>query len=103
MPASCAAAVELPASADVAVVFLGLPAAAESEGYDREHIDLPAAQLELLEDVLEVNSNTVVVLSNGSVVALPFADRVPAILCSGRPAGERPPTCSTARSTRRAS
>ncbi|WP_137845486.1 glycoside hydrolase family 3 C-terminal domain-containing protein [Microbacterium sp. 2FI] len=75
-----AAAVELAAAQDVAVVFLGLPAAAESEGYDREHIDLPAVQLELLDAVLAVNPNTVVVLSNGSVVALPFADRVPAIL-----------------------
>lgn len=73
-------AVALAAANDVAVVLLGLPAAAESEGYDREHIDLPAVQLELLDAVLEVNPNTVVVLSNGSVVALPFADRVPAIL-----------------------
>ncbi|WP_336706049.1 glycoside hydrolase family 3 C-terminal domain-containing protein [Oerskovia sp. USHLN155] len=73
-------AVALAADSDVAVVFLGLPAAAESEGYDREHIDLPAEQLELLDAVLEVNPRTVVVLSNGSVVALPFADRVPAIL-----------------------
>ena len=73
-------AVALAAKCDVAVVLLGLPAAAESEGYDREHIDLPAVQLELLDAVLEANPNTVVVLSNGSVVALPFADRVPAIL-----------------------
>ncbi|MFF3064499.1 glycoside hydrolase family 3 C-terminal domain-containing protein [Oerskovia sp. NPDC057915] len=75
-----AGAVALAAASDVAVVFLGLPAAAESEGYDREHIDLPAVQLELLDAVLEVNPRTVVVLSNGSVVALPFADRVPAIV-----------------------
>jgi beta-glucosidase len=75
-----AAAVELAGSKDIAVVFLGLPEAAESEGYDREHIDLPADQLALLDEVLAVNPNTVVVLSNGSVVALPFADRVPAIL-----------------------
>ena len=73
-------AAALAAKNDVAVVFLGLPAAAESEGYDREHIDLPAVQLELLDAVLEANPNTVVVLSNGSVVALPFAGRVPAIL-----------------------
>ncbi|QDW62985.1 glycoside hydrolase family 3 C-terminal domain-containing protein [Oerskovia sp. KBS0722] len=73
-------AVALAADRDVAIVFLGLPAAAESEGYDREHIDLPAVQLELLDAVLEANPRTVVVLSNGSVVALPFADRVPAIL-----------------------
>jgi len=66
--------------ADVAVVFLGVPAAEESEGFDRTHIDLPAAQLALLDAVLEANPRTVVVLSNGGVVSLPFADRVPAIL-----------------------
>ncbi|WP_091229984.1 glycoside hydrolase family 3 C-terminal domain-containing protein [Microbacterium sp. 3J1] len=68
------------AGADVAVVFLGLPAAEESEGFDREHIDLPAEQLAVLDAVLEANPRTVVVLSNGGVVALPFADRVPAIV-----------------------
>ncbi|WP_217181643.1 glycoside hydrolase family 3 C-terminal domain-containing protein [Streptomyces sp. AC495_CC817] len=73
-------AVRVAASVDVAVVFLGLPAAAESEGFDREHIDLPAAQLALLDEVLAVNPRTVVVLSNGGVVALPFVDRVPAIV-----------------------
>lgn len=67
-------------AADVAVVFLGLPAAEESEGFDREHIDLPAAQLAVLDAVIEANPATVVVLSNGGVVALPFADRVPAIV-----------------------
>jgi beta-glucosidase len=73
-------AVALAAANDVAVVFLGLPEADESEGFDREHLDLPAVQLDLLDAVLAANPNTVVVLSNGSVVALPFADRVPAIL-----------------------
>lgn len=75
-----AEAAELAASRDVAVVFLGLTDAEESEGFDRTHIDLPAAQLALLDAVLEVNANVVVVLSGGSVVALPFADRVPAIV-----------------------
>ncbi|MCP1428903.1 beta-glucosidase [Microbacterium foliorum] len=73
-------AVAAASAADVAVVFLGLPAAEESEGFDREHIDLPAAQLAVLDAVIESNPATVVVLSNGGVVALPFADRVPAIL-----------------------
>ncbi|MDR2999061.1 MAG: glycoside hydrolase family 3 C-terminal domain-containing protein, partial [Microbacterium sp.] len=67
-------------AAEVAVVFLGLPASQESEGFDRDHIDLPAEQLALLDAVLAANPNTVVVLSNGGVVALPFADRVPAIV-----------------------
>ncbi|MFK4808288.1 glycoside hydrolase family 3 C-terminal domain-containing protein [Microbacterium sp. ZW CA_36] len=75
-----AEAVAAASAADVAVVFLGLPARLESEGYDRDDIDLPAAQLALLDAVLAANANTVVVLSNGGVVALPFADRVPAIL-----------------------
>ncbi|MBV2155053.1 glycoside hydrolase family 3 C-terminal domain-containing protein [Kitasatospora sp. SUK 42] len=73
-------AVATAAGADVVVLFLGLPARLESEGYDREDIDLPAVQTELLDAVLDANPNTVVVLSNGGVVALPFADRVPAIL-----------------------
>lgn len=75
-----AEAVAVASAADVAVVFLGLPAAEESEGFDREHIDLPAAQLEVLDAVIAANPTTVVVLSNGGVVALPFAERVPAIV-----------------------
>lgn len=75
-----AEAVDAAGSADVAVLFLGLPAAEESEGFDREHIDLPAAQLAVLDAVLEANPRVVVVLSNGGVVALPFADRVPTIV-----------------------
>ena len=73
-------AVALAASRDVAVVFLGLTDAEESEGFDREHIDLAAHQLALLDAVVAANPRTVVVLSNGAVVALPFANRVPAIL-----------------------
>lgn len=75
-----AEAVSVARTADVAVLFLGLPAAQESEGFDRDHIDLPAEQLAVLDAVLEVNPRVVVVLSNGGVVALPFADRVPAII-----------------------
>ncbi|MBK7821359.1 MAG: glycoside hydrolase family 3 C-terminal domain-containing protein [Tessaracoccus sp.] len=73
-------AVTVAGSADVVVVFLGVPAVEESEGFDRTHIDLPAAQLELLDAVVAANANVVVVLSNGGVVALPFVEKVPAIL-----------------------
>ncbi|MCI1675603.1 MAG: glycoside hydrolase family 3 C-terminal domain-containing protein [Ancrocorticia sp.] len=66
--------------ADVAIVFLGLPPEDESEGYDRTSIDLPAGQLAVLEAVRAANQNTVVVLSNGGVVALPFRDDVAAIV-----------------------
>ncbi len=73
-------AVAAAVAADVAVVFLGLPASTESEGYDRDDIDLPSQQLDLIDAIVDANPNTVVVLSNGGVVALPFAVKVPAIL-----------------------
>lgn len=73
-------AVAVAAGAETVVVFLGLPARDESEGFDRTHIDLPADQLELLDAVIDANPRTVVVLSHGGVVALPFRDRVGAIV-----------------------
>ena len=73
-------AVAVAADAEKVVLFLGVPASEESEGFDREHINLPAVQLELLDAVVAANPNVVVVLSNGGVVALPFADNVPAII-----------------------
>lgn len=73
-------AVAVAAGADVAVMFLGLPDTAESEGFDRETIDLPEDQLALLAAVRHVMPRTVVVLSHGGVVAMPFADTVPTIV-----------------------
>ncbi len=67
--------------ADVALLFVGLPEGAESEGFDRTHLDLPAAQLDLIAAVAAANRNTVVILTNGGVVSLePWHDSVPAIL-----------------------
>jgi beta-glucosidase len=63
-----AEAVEVARGADVAVLFLGLPASAESEGFDRQHMLLPATQTALLAAVAEVNARVVVVLANGSTV-----------------------------------
>ncbi len=73
-------AVQAAATAEAVVVFLGLPDSEESEGFDREHLRLPDQQLELLDAVLEANPRTVVVLTHGSVVELPFVGRVPAVL-----------------------
>ena len=75
-----AEAVALARTAGTVALFLGLPAADESEGFDRPHLDLPENQLEALEAIAAVNPRVVVVLSNGSVVRLPWADRVPAVL-----------------------
>jgi beta-glucosidase len=74
-------AVAAASAADVALLFIGLPANLESEGWDRHDIELPPEQLELVDRVLAANPKTVVVLSNGGVVRLaPFAERAPAIL-----------------------
>jgi beta-glucosidase len=74
-------AVAVASSADVVLVFLGLTAPQESEGFDRTNIDLPGDQLALLDEVLTANDNVVVVLSHGGVVELSrFAGRVPAIV-----------------------
>ncbi|MET0741381.1 MAG: glycoside hydrolase family 3 C-terminal domain-containing protein [Candidatus Nanopelagicales bacterium] len=77
--------------ADTVVVFLGLPASAESEGFDRSHMELPANQLELLDAIAAVNERVVVVLANGSAVRVAdWKDRTSAILecwLSGQAAG----------------
>lgn len=73
-------AVEAAREADVAVLFLGLPDAFESEGYDRTHMRLPACQLHLLDEVAQVQKKLVVVLHNGAPVEMPWADKVGAIL-----------------------
>jgi hypothetical protein len=67
--------------ADVAVVFVGLYEKDQSEGFDRTHLDLPAAHVALIEAAAAVAERTVVVLSNGGVVSLePWHDRVDAIV-----------------------
>ncbi len=63
-----AEALEVAAGAEVVLVFLGLPPSYESEGWDREHMNLPALQIELLEQIAAVNPHVVVVLSNGAAV-----------------------------------
>jgi beta-glucosidase-like glycosyl hydrolase len=61
-------AVALAGRSDVVLLFLGLPDQDESEGFDRTHIELPAAQRELLAAVATVQPAIAVLLSNGAVV-----------------------------------
>lgn len=68
-------------AADDVVVFLGLPGEDESEGFDREHLELPAVQTALLEAVVATGARVTVVLSNGGVVRVSgWAERVAAIV-----------------------
>ncbi|RMI09357.1 glycoside hydrolase family 3 C-terminal domain-containing protein [Cellulomonas triticagri] len=75
-----AEAVAAAQGADVALLFLGLDEIAESEGLDREHLRLHAAQTELLEAVAAVNPNVVVVLSAGGVVEMPWLGATKAVV-----------------------
>lgn len=73
-------AVALAASADVALVYVGLDELAESEGLDRPHMRLPEGQDRLIEAVVAANPRTVLVLTGGASVEMPWADSVPALV-----------------------
>ncbi|MDE6052924.1 MAG: glycoside hydrolase family 3 C-terminal domain-containing protein, partial [Lachnospiraceae bacterium] len=67
-------------TADKVVIFAGLPESFESEGLDRKDIDMPQNQNALIRAVADVQPNTIVVLHNGSPVAMPWRDSVAAIM-----------------------
>jgi len=73
-------AIALAKEVDVCVLFVGLPPAYESEGYDRTHMRMPEGQNKLIEKVAAVNDNVVVVLHNGSPVEMPWSDSVRGII-----------------------
>lgn len=72
-------------NAEVAVVFAGLPGHYESEGFDRDSMEMPEGHLRMIEAVASANPRTVVVLLSGSAVECPWADGVKAILYMGLP------------------
>ncbi len=78
-----AAAVEAAKNADVALVFVGLTEEFEGEGYDRVDINMPMSHNALVERIAEANENTAVVLAGGSVVLMPWLDKVKGLLNSG--------------------
>lgn len=73
---ACAAA----EGADRVIVFAGLTDICESEGFDRDHLELPANQNILIEELARVNPRLAVVLSGGAPVEMPWIDRVKGIL-----------------------
>lgn len=75
-----AEAVALAERADVALVYVGLDELAESEGLDRPHMRLPDGQDRLIEAVAAANPRTVVVLTGGASVEMPWANSVPALV-----------------------
>lgn len=79
-PALTDQAVAAAEQADTVLLFLGLPAEYESEGFDRDTLDIPAKQIDVLNAVAAANKNVVVILSNGSVVSMPWQGNAKAVL-----------------------
>lgn len=75
-----AEAVEAAKEADVVLICAGLTDMYEVEGLDRAHMNLPPAHDALISTLAKEVEHVVVVLSNGSPVAMPWIDEVDAIL-----------------------
>lgn len=75
-----ARAVATAAASDIAVVVVGTNSKVESEGYDRETLDLPGRQDDLVRAVAATGTPTIVVVNAGSPVMLPWAGEVGAIV-----------------------
>ncbi|EGJ99270.1 beta-glucosidase family protein [Dysgonomonas gadei] len=77
-------ALALVKDADVVLFFGGLNKnyQQDCEGADRITYDLPFGQNELIEDLLKVNKNTGIVIVSGNAVAMPWLDKVSALMQS---------------------
>ncbi len=75
-------AVKIAESADVVLFIGGLNKNhnQDCEGGDRKSYNLPFGQDKLISEILKVNKNVVVVLVSGNAVAMPWVDKVPAIV-----------------------
>lgn len=67
------------------VLLMGLPPEFESEGFDRESLEIPFNQLHLLDELLKVNDNITVCVFSGSVVNLGFVERVKGLIMAYLP------------------
>ena len=75
------AAAAAAANADAVILALGEPENYSGEGRSRAELNLPGAQEELAQRVLEANANTAVLLFNGRPLVLTgLAEKAPAIL-----------------------
>ncbi|MDD5338038.1 MAG: glycoside hydrolase family 3 C-terminal domain-containing protein, partial [Dehalococcoidales bacterium] len=68
------------AGADVVLVFVGTNEKIETEGKDRENMNLPVGQDELIAKVAKANPKTIVIMNNGSPVTMPWINDIPALV-----------------------
>ena len=67
-------------AADVAVVFVGITDAMESEGFDRRTLSMPENHEALVATVSKVQKNTVVVVMCGGCITMPWLSDVRGVL-----------------------
>jgi len=72
--------ISLAENSDAVIILAGLPLSYESEGIDREHLRLPGSHDQLINKISEIQKNTIVVLSNGSAVQMPWLDKVDSVV-----------------------
>ncbi len=73
-------ALDIAAKADVVLYFFGLNEDSESEGMDRTHMRIPQNQINLLQELGQVNSNLVGIISAGSAIEMPWHHFLKAML-----------------------
>lgn len=73
-------AVELAAECDIALVVVGTTDDWESEGHDRDTLELPGRQVELIRAVAAANQKTIVLVNAGAPVDMSWANEVPSIM-----------------------
>ncbi|THX77323.1 family 3 glycoside hydrolase [Aureobasidium pullulans] len=83
-------AVEAAKDAETAIIFVGNTTAWESEGRDMKTMNLPAdgSQDRLIDAVADVNPNTIVVVSTGVPIAMPWLSKVKAVVQTWFPGQE---------------
>ena len=77
-------ACKMAASADMVIFIGGLNKhrGQDCEGADRKSFNLPYGQDELIDDLIDVNPNMIVVNVSGNAVAMPWLEKVPAVVQS---------------------
>ena len=74
-------AVVIAREADVALLYVALPAFKESEGYDRPDLRLTEQQVALIQAVAAAQPQSIVILNSGSAVTMdPWIAEVPAVI-----------------------
>lgn len=72
---------QIASKSDYVIAVLGLNTAIEDEGQDKQDLNLPKSQIELIQELYKANPKTIVVLEAGSPLAISWInDHIPAIV-----------------------